>query len=124
MIPAEIPEKRIVPLAGTFAAAYAILRLVPFFVMVGGERHLSGTTEFIDPLLGTMLVPYVGSRDRNHRNPLGHSVHRPDEPPWLDFWLAMMNALGLGPLKQKQKIPPAALYSALLILIAGRYTSL
>jgi hypothetical protein len=116
MIPAEISKKRIVPFAATFAAVYGILRLVPIFVMIGGAGRVFSTTEFIAPLLGIMLGPYVGSLAAVIGTFLGIMFTGQMNFYGLDFLPSMMNALVLGLLMQKRRIHSVSLYLALLAL--------
>ena len=116
MIPAEISSKRTVPLAATFAAVYGILRLVPIFVMIGGSGRVFSTTEFVAPLLGIILGPYVGSVAAVIGTFLGIMFTGRMNFFGLDFLPSMMNALVLGLLMRRRRIVAVTLYSALVVL--------
>jgi hypothetical protein len=116
MIPAEISKKRVVPLAATFAAVYALLRLMPIFVMIGGSGRVFSTTEFAAPLLGIVLGPYVGSIAGVIGTFLGIMLTGRMNFFGFDFLPIMMNAAILGLLMRRRRIPAIVLYSALIVL--------
>jgi hypothetical protein len=116
MIPAEISKKRVVPLAATFAAVYGLLRLMPIFMMIGGSGRAFSTTEFVAPLLGIVLGPYVGSIAGVIGTFLGIMLTGRMNFFGLDFLPIMMNAAVLGLLMQRRRIPAIALYSVLIVL--------
>jgi hypothetical protein len=116
MIPAEISKKRLVPLAATFAAVYAILRLMPIFVMIGGSGRVFSTTEFVAPLLGIILGPYVGSVAGVIGTFLGIMFTGRMNFFGLDFLPITVNAAVLGLLMRRRIIPAIVLYSALIVL--------
>ena len=116
MIRADISKKRIVPLAATFAAVYGILRLTPIFAMIGGSGRVFSTTEFVSPLLGVILGPYVGSLAAIIGTFLGIMLTGRMNFFGLDFLPSMMNALVLGTLMRRKPIFAVGLYSALVAL--------
>jgi hypothetical protein len=116
MISAEISKKRVVPFAATFAVVYGILRLTPIFAMIGGSGRVFSTTEFIAPLLGIMLGPYVGSVAAVIGTFLGIMLTGRMNFFGLDFLPSMMNALVLGVLMRRRPIIAVTLYSALIAL--------
>jgi hypothetical protein len=116
MIPAEISRKRVVPLAATFAAVFGLLRLMPISVIIGGSGRVFSTTEFVAPLLGIMLGPYVGSVAAVIGTFLGIMFTGRINFFGLDFLPSMMNALVLGILMRRRKIFAVTLYSALIVL--------
>lgn len=124
MIPAEISKRRIVPFAATFAAVYGILRLVPIFVMIGGSGRVFSTTEFVAPLLGIMLGPYVGSVAAVIGTFLGIMFTGRMNFFGLDFLPSMMNALVLGLMMRRRPIVAVALYSALVVLFFAHPSTL
>jgi hypothetical protein len=124
MIPAEISKKRVVPLAATFAAVYAILRLMPIFVMIGGSGRVFSTTEFVAPLLGIILGPYVGSVAGVIGTFLGIMLTGRMNFFGLDFLPIMMNAAVLGLLMRRRRIPAIVLYSALIALFFAHPSTL
>jgi len=124
MIPAEISKKRVVPLAATFAAVYAILRLMPIFVMIGGSGRVFSTTEFVAPLLGIILGPYVGSVAGLIGTFLGIMLTGRMNFFGLDFLPIMMNAAVLGLLMRRKMAPALASYSALIVLFFAHPSTL
>jgi hypothetical protein len=116
MIPAEISKRRAVPFAATFAVVYGTLRLTPIFAMIGGSGRVFSTTEFVGPLLGIMLGPYVGSVAAVIGTFLGIIFTGRMNFFGLDFLPIMMNALVLGILMRRRPILAGALYSALIAL--------
>lgn len=116
MIPAEISKKRIAPLAATFAAVYGLLRLMPIFVMIGGSGRVFSTTEFVAPLLGITLGPYVGSVAAVIGTFLGIMLTGRMNFFGLDFLPSMMNATILGLLMRRRMVPAVVLYSVLIVL--------
>jgi hypothetical protein len=124
MIPAEISKKRVVPLAATFAAVYGLLRLMPIFVMIGGSGRVFSTTEFVAPLLGIVLGPYVGSIAGVIGTFLGIMLTGRMNFFGLDFLPIMMNALVLGLLMQRRRIPAVMLYSVLIVLFFAHPSTL
>ena len=124
MIPAEISKKRLVPLAATFAAVYAILRLMPIFLMIGGSGRVFSTTEFVAPLLGIILGPYVGSVAGVIGTFLGIMLTGRMNFFGLDFLPIMVNASVLGLLMRRRIIPAILLYSALIVLFFAHPSTL
>jgi len=124
MIPAEISKKRVVPLAATFAAIYGILRLMPIFVMIGGSGRVFSTTEFVAPLLGIILGPYVGSVAGVIGTFLGIMLTGRMNFFGLDFLPIMMNAAVLGLLMRRKMVPALASYSALIVLFFAHPSTL
>jgi hypothetical protein len=116
MIPADISKKRVVPFAATFAVVYGTLRLTPIFAMIGGSGRVFSTTEFIAPLLGIMLGPYVGSVAAVIGTFLGIMLTGRMNFFGLDFLPSMMNALVLGLLMRRRRILAVTLYSGLIAL--------
>jgi hypothetical protein len=116
MIPAEISKKRIVPLAATFAAVYGLLRLMPIFMMIGGSGRVFSTTEFVAPLLGITLGPYVGSVAAVIGTFLGIMFTGRMNFFGLDFLPSMMNAAILGLLMRRRIILAVMLYSVLIVV--------
>jgi hypothetical protein len=116
MIPAEISKKRLVPLAATFAAVYAVLRLMPIFLMIGGSGRAFSTTEFVAPLLGIILGPVVGSVAGIIGTFVGIMLTGRMNFFGLDFLPVMINALVLGLIMRRRVTPALALYSALIVL--------
>jgi hypothetical protein len=124
MIPAKISKKRLIPLAATFAAAYAILRLMPIFVMIGGSGRVFSTTEFVAPLLGVILGPYVGSVAGVIGTFLGIMLTGRMNFFGLDFLPIMVNAAVLGLLMRRNIMPAIVLYSALIVLFFAHPSTL
>jgi hypothetical protein len=116
MISAEISKKRLIPLAATFAAVYAILRLLPIFLMIGGSGRAFSTTEFVAPLLGIILGPAVGSVAGIIGTFVGITLTGRMNFFGLDFLPVMINALVLGLLMRRRTPLALALYSALIVL--------
>lgn len=116
MLVNSVPTRRLVPLAATFAAVYAMLRLIPFSLWIGASGRAFTVTEFVAPLFGIMLGPYVGSAAAvvgtflaiiltGHMNFFG-----------LDFLPVLLNALVLGFLIRRRWAVSLLLYSVLLVL--------
>ena len=116
MIPAEISKRHIVSLAATFAAIYGTLKLVPIFAVIGGSGRVFSTTEFIAPLLGIMLGPYVGSLVAVVGTFLGIMFTGRMNFFGLDFLPGMTNALVVGFLMRRRPLLSALIYSGLLVL--------
>jgi hypothetical protein len=116
MIPAEIPKKRVVPFAATFAVVYGILRLMPIFMVIGGSGRVFSTTEFLAPLLGILLGPYVGAVSAVVGTFLGIMLTGRMNFFGLDFLPNMINPLVLGLLMRRRSALSIAIYSALLVL--------
>ena len=116
MIPAKIPNKRVIPFAATFAAVYGILKLMPISVMIGGAGRVFSTTEFFAPLLGVVLGPYVGAVAAIVGTFLGVMFTGRMNFFGLDFLPILVNVLVLGLLIRRRPVLSIAVYSALLAL--------
>jgi hypothetical protein len=116
MIAEETSKKRLVPLAATFAAVYATLKLVPISPWIGASGRVFTATEFVAPLLGIMLGPYAGSVAAVVGTFLGILFTGRMNFFGLDFLPVMVNALVLGFLIRKRPLHSVLLYSALLVL--------
>jgi len=124
MIPADISKRRVVPLAATFAAIFGILRLLPIFVVIGGSGRVFSTTEFLSPLLGVFLGPYVGAVAALIGTFLGIMFTGRMNFFGLDFLPPVINALVLGLLLRKKRALSIAIYSALLVLFFAHPSTL
>lgn len=116
MIAGKMSKKRLVPLAATFAAVYAILKFVPISVWIGGTGRVFTATEFVAPLLGIMLGPYAGTVAGVVGTFLSISFTGRMNFFGLDFLPVSMNALVLGFLIRRKPLYSLLLYSALLVL--------
>lgn len=116
MIAGEIPRRRLVPLAATFAAVYGTLRLIPFSLWIGGFGRTFTATEFVAPLFGILLGPYVGSVAGVVGTFLAIILTGRMNFFGLDFLTVLANALVLGFLIRKRWLLSLLLYSILLAL--------
>jgi len=116
MIPGEISRRRHLPLAATFAAVYGTLRLVPFSLWIGASGRAFTATEFVAPLFGIILGPYVGSTAAVVGTFLGIILTGRMNFFGLDFLPVLANALILGLLIRKKWLLSFLLYSLLLAL--------
>jgi len=116
MMVTEISKKRLVPLAATFAAIYGALRLIPFSLWIGASGRAFTATEFVAPLFGIMLGPYVGSVAAVVGTFLAIILTGRMNFFGLDFLPVLANALVLGFLIRKRWLLSFLLYSLLLAL--------
>ncbi len=114
MIAGEISRSRLVPLAATFAAMYGMLRLVPFSVWIGASGRSFTASEFVAPLFGIMLGPYVGSVAAVVGTLLAITFTGRMNFFGLDFLPVLANALVLGFLIRGRWRVSFVLYSLLL----------
>ena len=116
MIAEKFSKKRLVPLAATFAAVYAILKFVPISFWIGGTGRVFTATEFVAPLLGITLGPYAGTVAAVVGTFLSIAFTWRMNFFGLDFLPVTVNVLVLGFLIRGKRLYSVLLYSALLVL--------
>jgi hypothetical protein len=116
MLTGETSIRRLVPLAAVFAAVYGTLRLVPFSLWIGGSGRAFTATEFVAPLFGIMLGPYVGSAAAVAGTFLAIVLTGRMNFFGLDFLPVLSNALVLGFLIRRRWLVSVFVYSILLAL--------
>lgn len=100
----------------SFAALYAILRLVPIFAWIGGQGRVFTAAEFVVCLYGILLGPYVGSASVIGGTFLGIAFTGRTTFFGLDFVPAMMNTLTLGFVIRRRWILSVSLFTGMLVL--------
>ena len=97
-----------------FSALYAVLRLVPLGPMIGLSATFS-VSDFLAPLYGIILAPYVGGLSIVIGTFLGMAMGKAPVFLGLDFLPAFVNAVAIGFLI-KRKWAPVVVLNIILLL--------
>jgi hypothetical protein len=97
-----------------FSALYAALRPVPLGPMIGLSAQFS-VSDFLPPLYGILLGPYVGGLSIIIGTFLGMAMGKAPVFMGLDFLPALVNTIAIGFLMKRKWIPVILLNIALLV---------
>lgn len=100
-----------------FSALYAVLRLVPLGPMIGLSATFS-VSDFLAPLYGIILGPYVGGLSIVIGTFLGMAMGKAPVFLGLDFLPAFVNAVAIGFLLKRKWAPVVVLNIILLLAFA------
>jgi hypothetical protein len=100
-----------------FSALYAVLRLVPLGPMIGLSATFS-VSDFLAPLYGIILGPYVGGLSIVIGTFLGMAMGKAPVFLGLDFLPAFVNAVAIGFLLKRKCAPVVVLNIILLLAFA------
>lgn len=107
-----------------FSALYAVLRPVPLGPMIGLSAPFS-VSDFLAPLYGIILGPYVGGLSVVIGTFLGMAMGKAPVFMGLDFLPALVNTVAIGFLVKRKWAPVVVLNVALLLVfILNPLTSL
>jgi len=107
-----------------FSALYAVLRPVPLGPMIGLSANFS-VSDFLAPIYGIVLGPYVGGLSIIIATFLGMAMGKAPVFMGLDFLPALVNTVAIGFLIKRKWAPVVVLNVALLLaFILNPLTSL
>ena len=123
----HIPKRqntRQVAIVATFAVVYFLFRMIPTFAMVGVSGAFS-LADVIAPLYGIILGPFAGVISIIVGTVLAMAFGRPVIFLGLDFLPSAMDALVVGLLVQRKRLPAITLYLVFFItFLANPYTAI
>ncbi len=114
---------RTIAFASTFAALYAILRILPTFPMLGVSGSSFAAADIVAPLYGIILGPIIGPLSII----IGTAIGFFGKPPvflGLDFLPAVMNALLIGLLMRGKWVASVGIYAIILAVFISNPLSL
>ena len=108
---------KIIAFSIVFSALYAVLRLVPLGPMIGLSATFS-VSDFLAPLYGIILGPYVGGLSIVIGTFLGMAMGKAPVFFGLDFLTAFVNTVAIGFLMKRKWAPVVVLNIVLLVAFA------
>ena len=100
-----------------FTALYIVLRFIPYTILIGGAGGYLSFSDFLAPIIGILLGPYIGGLSIIIGNfgalGLGRSPVFPTTP-FLDFLPDLVIAVSMGLLMRRKWLPVVLLNAGLL----------
>lgn len=108
------PRTKVIASVSIFGVVYTVLRLIPTVPMIGLAGATFSLSDLVAPIYGVVLGPLVGGFSVILGTFLAIAFGKPVTFMFLDFLPATVNAVTVGLLMKRKRIPVALLFAALL----------